>query len=547
MELRRKHVVIAVIAIAAVLMLVLRPHPVDHGNTLVGMSSGGPDYLDPGMSYTATGWQTMYPAYNGLLTYKKVEGAAGNELVPDIAAAMPVVSNEGATYTFTMRKGVMFGAPANREVLPSDMKWAIERLFKLPSPGVGFYTIIDGAQEYMDGKAKDIRGIVVDDAARTIQYNLVQPDPTFNYKMAMLFSVAVPKEVPAKDMTGKGFIPATGPYKIKEYVPNRRILLERNPAFKEWTPDTPDGHVDKIEIQLGPAADNAATKIRQGVADFSMEALASSQLRRMRDDPEWKPYIHKHFDASLDYIFMNTQQPPFDNLKVRQAVNYAIDRRALVKLMGGRAEPTENFLPPLIPGYRKHEFYPGPDMKKARALIKESGVKPGKISFWCQAADGPNPIPEYMQATLNELGFQTELKCLDYAVFYTTIGNPKTKPQIGLYAWSQDYPEGSNFIDVLLNGKRITAEGNQNQAMYHGADKEIAAANALLEPAAREKAWGDLDEQIMKDAPVAPFAVRVTYEFTGKRLKGYTSHPIMGMLYSKVSVDGKGDSSEGDS
>jgi peptide/nickel transport system substrate-binding protein len=532
---------LVVAGVVVLLLLVLRPHPVDHGNTLVGMSSGAPDYLDPGMSYTATGWHTMYPAYNGLLTYKKVEGPEGNELVPDLAAAMPEVTNEGATYTVTMRRGVKFGPPANREVLPSDMKWAIERLFKLPSPGVGFYTIIEGADEYMAGKAKDISGIVVDDEARTIQYNLVQPDPTFNYKMAMLFAVAVPKGVPAKDMTPKGFVPATGPYMLKEYVPQRRILLVRNPNFKEWTPDTPDGKVDKIEIQLGPAADNAATKIRQGVADFSMEALASSQLRRMRDDPEWKPYIHKYFDASLDYVFMNTQEPPFDNLKVRQAVNYAIDRRALVKLMGGRAEPTENFLPPLIPGYRKHDLYPGPDMKKAKELIAESGIKPGKISFWCQAADGPNPIPEYMQTTLNELGFQTELKCLDYAVFYTTIGNPKTKAQIGLYAWSQDYPEGSNFIDVLLNGKRITPEGNHNNAMYTGSDDAIAKANALLDQDARNKAWGDIDEQLMKDAPVAPFAVRVTYEFTSKRLKGYIAHPIMGMLLTNVSVDGKGE------
>lgn len=539
MVTRRNQIIAGLLLFTIALAVVFRPHPYDHGNTLVVLSSSAPDSLDPGMSYTALSWQMMFNVYDGLLTYKKAGGAAGNQLVPDLAVAMPVVSDGGKTYSFKMRAGVKFGPPANREVLPSDIKWAIERLYKLPSPGLGFYQSIDGADAYAKGKAKDLSGIVVDDTARTIQFHLTAADGTFSYKLAMMFAVAVPKETPAKDMSFRGFVPATGPYHFSEYTAQRRILITKNPVFQSWSPDVPAGHVNGIDIQLGPAADNSVTKIKQGTADMSLDGIPAARLPGLKRDPSQKTNIHQEIQATTQYIFMNTQVAPFNNKLLRQAVNYAVDRRALVKLLGGRAVATENVLPPLLPGFKAHNLYPGPDLAKARQLVAASGVKPGKISFWCLAGTGPNPTAEYMQKVLNDLGFTTELKCLDFAVFFTTIGNPSTKAQIGFANWGQDFPEGSDFVDVLLNGKRITPQGNNNAAMYQGQDAEIARVNLLLDQKQRDAAWSALDEKIMEDAPWAPYANPVSYTLTSSRVRNFVAHPTYGMLFMLADLDQK--------
>lgn len=523
-------------AVFIALTLLLRPHPTDNGNTLVMLGSS-PDHLDPALTYTAVTWQVMFNVYDGLLTYKRTEGQDGNTLIPDLAEAMPVINADGTNYKFTMRKGVKFGPPVSREVLPSDMKWAIERLYKIASPGGGFYMVIDGAEDMAGGKAKGIKGIVVDDQARTIEFRLTRPDATFNYKLAMMFSVAVPKEISAKEQGfDTVFVPATGPYMFKRYTAQRRVELVRNPNYKQYSPELPKGNVDKIDIVLGPAADNSVTKIRQGTADLSL-GIPLQWLPRIKADPKWKNQIHKEIQASTSYVFMNTRIPPFDNVKVRQAVNYAMDRRALVKLQGGLGEATENIIPPLLPGYKKHNLYTGPDLKKARKLMQESGVKPGtEISFWCRAAKGPNPTAEYMQVVLSQLGFKVTLKALDSAVFFTTIGNTASNAQIGFNGWGADYPEAGNFIDVLLNGKRITKEANNNAAEYRGLDAEIIAADKHTDPEDRAAAWAVLDEKIMKDAPWAPYANSVAYFLTSKRVTNVVSHPTYGMILAVARV-----------
>ncbi len=545
MRITKIRLLVAIGGVVAALSLLLRPHPPDNGNTFVALSSSGPDYVDPGLAYTALAWQMMFDVYNGLLTYKRVAGKQGNTLVPDLAQEMPKVSADGKVYTFKMRRGIKFGPPVNREVLPSDQAWGIERLFKLPSPGVGYFLVIDGTQEFMDGKAKSVRGIIADDKAGTIEFHLTQPDATFPYKLATMFAVAVPKEVPAKDQSNSGFVPATGPYQFTNYTPQRNITMKRNPSFKPWTREIPDGHVDRITIQLGPAADNSITKIRKGDADYSLDGVGSTWLPRLRRDAKWKKHLHKEISPATSYFFLNTQVPPFDNLKVREAMNFAIDRRALVKLTGGRAVPTENILPPLMPGYREHNLYPGPDLERAKKLIAESGVKPGKIAFWCVAADGPNPQAEYMQDTLQKLGFTVEIKCLDYAVYVTTVMDPKKKVQIGTSSWVQDFPEATSFIDPLLNGANITPVSNNNNAMYSGADKEIAEAMALQDMDEREKAWADLDEKIMRDAPWVPYSNPVSWYFTNPRVKGYIAHPVYGMVFSNVRVKDESSASGG--
>jgi peptide/nickel transport system substrate-binding protein len=542
-NLTRGRILIVIAVLAALLVAFGRaPAPVDHGNTLLAVSSSPPDSIDPGVTYMAASWQILFNIYDGLLTYKHQDNEHGGaDLVPDLATAMPVIEDGGKTYKFTMRKGVMFAPPINREVLPSDMKWGIKRLFKLPSQGMGWYQGIDGAQEFIEGKAKDVPGIVIDDDARTIEFHLIEADPVFNFKLAMLFAVPVPKETPAKDMSFEGFVPGTGPYMFKSYEAQRKMVLVRNPNFKQWSNEVPKGNVDSIEIKLGVSPENAVTQIRRGDADYLLaDPIPKAKLFTLLADSHWKKNVEVEDEARISYVFMNTQVEPFNHKEVRQAVNWAIDRRAMIKLAGGQGHPTENILPIGFPGYKKHELYPGPDMDKAKALIAKSGVKPGTISFWCMnsGGSGANSGAEYMQKVLGELGFTVQLKCLDPGVFYTTVGNPSVKPQIGIASWGQDFPEGSDFIDVLLNGKRIMPKGNSNYSVYKGSDKEIAKANSTLKLEDREKAWAAIDRKIAEDGPWAVYLSGIKYQLIGDRVKDFESHPTYEMMFSKISLKG---------
>jgi peptide/nickel transport system substrate-binding protein len=528
--------------VLAVVLAVWGPPPrqASSGNVLRIATNSPPDYLDPAMSYQVVSWQTMINAYNGLLTYPKTDAEGGGaELVPDLAAAMPTLKDGGRTVRFTVRKGVQFGPPANRELLPSDVKYGIQRSLWMNSPGQGFYTNIKGAAGAVGEPKTDVAGIVADDTARTITFHLERPDATFLYALALPFSFAVPAGTPTEDMSGKGFVPATGPYMFTKYSPQRSIVLERNPNFRSWTEHVPNGNVDGITISLGVNPDNAVTLIKRGKVDFMFDPIPRSQLPSLLKSREWKKHVHVTDAARTLYIFFDTRNPPFDKLQMRQAINWAIDREAMVKLTGGQGVPSENILPPSMPGRREHKLYPGPDMDKARALIQQAGVTPGPIEIWCRTTE-PNPtLAQYLQGVMNELGFQATIKCVDPSNFFTLVGNENTKASIGFANWGQDFPEGSNFIDVLLNGARITPEHSNNLSYYSGADKEIAKANALMDPEARNKAWGDLDEQIIADAAWAPYMHWLDYKITSKRLDNFVAHPVYDMLFMQVKLKGE--------
>ena len=530
------------IAVLAVILLAFGPAP-EHDGTDNVLRVGGtspPDSLDSGVSYMAASWQLQVNVYNGLLTYKKVSGPDGSTLVPDIAEAMPVMTDGGRTLTFKLRKGVMFGPPANREVLPSDFKYAFDRNAKIPSQGAFFYSVVEGFDAVKDKKAASVSGIVADDKARTLVFHLSRPDATFLNVLALPFSFVVPKGLPAKDMSQEGFSSATGPYMFTEYDPSRRILMKRNPAFKEWTPDTPKGKVDAVDIQLGVSDENAITLIQQGKADTAMSAIPRSKLPFLLGSDEWKPYLHAHEMSRTSYLWMNTGVAPFNNAKVRQAVNWVINRRAMVKLGGGSGSPSSTILPPTMPGYTGYEPYPKQDIAKAKQLIKESGITPGKIVIWCMTSP-PNPdSAQYLQEQLTILGFKPRARCVDSSSYYNLVGAKSNNTQIGFGSWGADFPEGSNFIDVNLNGAHINPAHSNNLAWYHGKDKEIEAANKLLDPKARAKAWGRLDREIVEDGAWAPLAHGVQRNLVGKRVGDYTFHPVYDLLFMKATVDGSG-------
>jgi peptide/nickel transport system substrate-binding protein len=335
----------------------------------------GTDYLDPALSYTVQGWGAMWNVYLSLLGYKHVNGPDGATLVPALATALPQVSADGLTYTMTLRSGLKYsdGTP----VKASDFKYAIKRDFLVDSPGVGFFTNIQGADEFSKTKKGDITGITADDATGKITVKLVKPQGDFSNILATIFAAPVPADTPAKDQSTTP-IPSTGPYQIQSYTPNRQFVLVRNPNF-EPTDNVPATNPDKMSFKIVEDDSAALQQVINGQADYDFHPIPVDRLADVQQ--KYGDQLKIYTPANTYYYFMNNRLPPFDKLAVRKAVNYAIDRNALVRLYGGLATPTENILPPTYPQYQKHTLYPH-DLAKAKQLIEAAGVKGQTVEVW---------------------------------------------------------------------------------------------------------------------------------------------------------------------
>jgi peptide/nickel transport system substrate-binding protein len=472
----------------------------------------GTDYLDPGLSYTVEGWAIMWNVYLPLIGYKHVNGPDGATIVPYLAESLPTVSSDGKTYTLTLRKGLKYsnGTP----IKASDFKATIERDFQIDSPGVGFFGNIVGANQYGTTKKGHISGITANDATGVITVKLLAPQGDFQNILATEFAAPVPAATPAKDQSTTPIV-SSGPYMIKSYQPNKQAILVRNPNFDAATfgGNVPAGNPDKMTIDIIGDDTVALQRVINGQDDYDFHQIPPDRLSATQT--KYGNQIKVYTPANTYYFFMNNRVAPFDNVKVRQAVNYAIDRQALVRIYGGLATPTENILPPTYPQYQKHTLYPH-NLAKAKALIAASGDKGASVTVWNHARGLDPKAGDYLTSVLNSIGLKAKEKIINAAVYWTTVGNQSTKAQIGFADWFQDYPHPLDWFDVLLNGERITTTHNNNYANFD--DKAVNAKIDALKKqptltASVNTQWAAVDKAVMEQAPWAPFLNRQFTDF----------------------------------
>jgi peptide/nickel transport system substrate-binding protein len=496
--------------------------PVD-GGVLRGGIPDNPDHLDTGISFAVEGWELLEATNNGLLTFKKAGGGQQSVILPDIASAMPTVSPDGRTYSFHLRPNVMFSPPVSRPVRPSDFQYSIERLFHVGSPGVGFYTDIVGANAYAAHKAAHISGIVADDAAMTITFHLVKPDGAFLDDMAIPFAFAVPKGTPYKDIsTDPQWRVATGPYMVSSYVPRQQIVLKRNPNFKQWTPASPKGHVNEVDITIGITPEQAVNETIAGQLDWYMEAVPADRFTALRKQYPKQTFLYPR--NNVTYFSMNSRKPPFDKLAVRQAVNYAIDRNALVKIFGGQGIPSETVLPPGFgSSYQEHHLYPH-DVAKAKQLIAQAGATGAPVQVWTTNAAPAPAASQYLASVLKQIGLNvTGVKQVDDSVYWDTLLTQAGDPQIAFNHFDQDFPEGEDFIDTTLNGEHIVNVGNNDVSNTNDPKLNAMIDRTKLMPLgpARNAQWATIDAYFMQhDAGWAPFLHLEQATFVSSRLHG---------------------------
>jgi peptide/nickel transport system substrate-binding protein len=487
----------------------------------------GIDFLDPGLSYTVQGWSIMWNVYLPLLGYKHVNGPDGATLVPYLAQDMPTVTNGGKTYEFTLRKGIKYSD--GTEVKASDFKSTIERDFKVDSPGVGFFGNIVGADEYGKTKKGDISGITADDATGKITINLNAPQGDFEYILATTFAAPVPPSTPDKDQSTTP-APSTGPYMIKSYKPNKQAIVVRNPNFdaSKFDGNVPAGNPDKMTIDIIGDDSVALQRVISGQDDYDFHQIPPDRLSSVQQ--KYADQIKVYTPANTYYFFMNVRVPPFDNLKVRQAVNYAINREALIRVYGGLGQPTEQVLPPTYPQYKKINMYPY-NLAKAKQLVAASGDKGMEVTVWNHDRGSDPKATAYLTDVLNKIGFKAKEKIVNSAVYWTTVGNQATKAQIGFADWFQDYPHPLDWFDVLLNGNRITQTHNNNYANF-----DDSAVNAKIEALKKEPSlnskvndqWAQVDKMVAEQAPWAAFMNRqyTDYYNSDKDMSSYINHVL---------------------
>jgi len=492
----------------------------------------GTDYLDPAYSYTVEGWEVMWNVYLSLLGYKHVNGPDGATIVPALAKDLPQVSSDGKTYTMTLRSGVKYsdGTP----VKASDFKYAIKRDFLADSPGVGFFTNIVGADQFSKTKKGDISGITTNDQTGKITIKLVNPQGDFQNILATIFAAPVPAGTSSKDQSTHP-IPSTGPYMIKSYSPNRQAIMVRNPNFQP-TPNVPATNPDKITINIVSDDSAALQQVINGQANYDFHPIPVDRLAEVQQ--KYPDQLKIYTPANTYYYFMNNRTPPFDKLAVRKAINFAIDRNALVRLYGGLASPTENILPPTYPQFKKHSLYTY-NLAKAKAMIKSAGVTGTKVTVWGSNRDTSKKPVEYLASVLTKLGFKPTIKIIDASIYWSTIGNQANKAQIGFADWFQDYPHPLDWFDVLLNGDRITQTHNNNYSNFDVQGVNQTINHLKQQPtltAQINNQWAALDKTVMQQAAWAPYVNRQFTDFFSKDVDTscYINHVLYQFDFSRI-------------
>ena len=515
---------------------------------LTALSAAGT--IDPQINYTLEFFQIMEISYDGLLTFEKASGTAGLTIVPDLATALPKPQDNGKTYVFTLRHGIKFSD--GRPVTVDDVVASFRRIYKVASPTAGtFFAGIVGADDCNKTPATcTLPGVVGDDKAGTITIHLTAPDAEFYDKIAFIHAVVLPADAPAKD-AGVTPIPGTGPYMIASYDPNHALRLIRNPYFHEWSRAAqPDGYPNDILYSFGPDATSQVTMIENDQDDWMFDQPPPD--RQVEMEQKYPKQLHLSPETGMYYASMNVNLPPFNDLRVRKAINDAVDRRAAVIAFGGRAlaTPTCQVLPPGIPGYEPYCPYtknPGarwtaPDLARARALIKASGTAGQPVTLITDDSSIGRHIGAYLQSLLTSLGYKTTFKPISANIEYTYPQNSKNKVQVGLSYWLQDYPAPSDFLNVLYSCASYHPGSDSSINMSEFCDPKIdaqmlkAMATSITDPAAANTLWASIDRQVTDQAPAVMLFVPKQLNFVSRRLGNYTFNPQGFLIFSQLWV-----------
>jgi len=486
----------------------------------INLSNTDFDFLDPALSYASWAWQFTYMTNYKLLNFPDKAAPEGGKLAPE-AAGLPIVSNGGKTYVFTIKPGAKFNT--GETVTAESFAHAINRVLnpQMQSPAVPFIIDIVGAQAVVDGKASKASGVKVSGSKLTI--NLTKPAADFLARITLPFFAAIPKNMPI-DAKGVDAPASAGPYYVKSWVKNRSAVFVKNPNYKGSRPR----NIDQFVVTINTDLNQSFLQVKSGESDFDAGGLPPQQVASLA------PLNGKQFfskaTVETDYLALNNSPGSlFANLAARKAMNWAIDRPAMLRARGAFAgQRDDQILAPGIGGYRDVKVYPikGADPTKAKALYSAGG----NATVYTGNAGAALIQGQVLQYNMKQMGINADIKQYTSAVLYAKAGTKGEKFDAVLGGWGWDYPDPFDFLDVLLNGNNIHETQNNNLAYFNN-----PAMNKKMEEAAklfgdkRYQAYGDLDVEITKShAPWAAFLHRNERSFFSARMdpKCFVFQPV---------------------
>jgi peptide/nickel transport system substrate-binding protein len=523
------------------------------GGTLTILANSSFGVADPAQNYTLEEWALLINTHDGLVQFKRVAGSEGTQIVPDLATEIPQPTDGGKTYTFNIRKGIKYSDGTTMK--PSDFVTTFERQFTVPGP-TSFYSGIVGADKCKASSCDLSQGVVADDNAYTLTIHLTASDPEFLDKLALPFAYVVPGNTSPKNLKND-VPPGTGPYMWKSYDPNKEAVLVRNPNFKVWNPDAqPDGYPDEIVEKYGLPITDEVTQVENGSADavFAGDVIPADRLTEI--GTQYADQTHVNALTADWYMALNTAKPPFNNVKARQAINYAADREAYVKIGGGSslAVATCQILPPNFPGYVQYCPYTAnaaadgagewtaPDIAKAKQLVQESGTAGMKVVVNSATDETSKALGEQMVSDLNKIGYKATGKYLTGSIQYPYVQNSKNNDtwNVAWSAWYQDYPAPSDFLNVLLGCGNIHPNSDASPNIAEFCDKGIQAKMdqalqmGVTDPEGANQIWAQVDHEMTDAAPWVDLFNPKQIDFLAKRVQNYEWNPQWYILYDQM-------------
>ena len=507
---------------------------------------------DPVRAYDPVTNPALATVYDGLVALRRSGGAAGLTLVPDLALTLPRPADGGTTYTFTLRRGIRYsdGTP----VRASDFRRGIVRQLRFGAYPPYYEGILGGQACHRDPRRCDLSaGIITDDAAGTVTFHLGHADPEFLYKLALLLAVPAPPGAPDHVIYRAPFLPGTGPYKLSHYRPNASLTLVRNPYFREWSyAAQPAGYPNVIRYDQMASPAKQESAVIAGRADLTAVYSNNGQSLATR----YPARVHTTLKLATEYLFLNTRQPPFNSLKARQAVSYAIDRGRILQLSHlapGQAAVTCQMLPADFPGHQgycpyttgtKDGIWHSPDMAKARRLAKDSHTTNVPVTVWILKDVASRAPDSYLVRVLKHLGYRAQQRTVPVARFFPAVSNVHSKVQAGLSGWGADFPAASEFFLPLLSCRSFYQDPNgSHRSNFSGfcdphADQLASQAQAaqLTDPATARRLWAQVDRLVTDQAPWVPLLNEGSTAFVSARTRNYQESPIYGPLLAQMWV-----------
>jgi peptide/nickel transport system substrate-binding protein len=521
------------------------------GGTLRALIGYRPDSIDPAFAYLPASWSTLSMTNDGLVGFRRVGGIQGAQLVPDLAESLPTPTDGGRSYTFVIRRGIRYSN--GRAVRPDDVRRALERVLRLNSPGGHYYRGILGAGGCTSSKSScDLsRGIVTNDAARTITFHLAAADGEFLYKLALPFAFAVPVSTPLRDI-GTRPVPATGPYRIARYVKGgESILLVRNQSFREWSSDAqPAGYPDRIWLRSDAQVQKRVSAAERGTADYTTDLAPFLSIAQLADIASRHPSrLRATTSSNTLFVFLNTRVAPFDDVLARTAVNLAVDRSEMARRVGSYGfVATCQVLPPNFASYRQTCLYGdgGPaGVERARALVRKSRTQGQRVVVWTPKALTALALGSYFVSVLHELGYRASLKSVAGGppAYFGQVGDSRRRVQAGFYGWGADYPAPGGFLQALFGCADFTPaspETTTNVSEFCDPEVDAALAHAFdvqaTDPPSATALFAGVERKILSRAPVVPLLNVRTVDLVSTRLGNYQFNPQYGFLLDQAWV-----------